>query len=106
MTSRSGTARPPSPCPTTFSASRTAASGSTPASAARSRVLVLGVTTVAGVRIGVLPWEKQEGQDQPGAEPANVGEEAAPSAARLIVEKVVEALQQDPVANKDVGGQR
>src|ERR1700694_1096446 len=105
MTSRNDTARPPSPCPTTCFASRTAASGSTPASATRSRVLPLRITTIARVWIGMLARTKEQGEDQPGPESAHVREKGDPSPDRPNVEKGVESLQCDPVADKDVGGQ-
>src|ERR1700693_3769357 len=103
--SRNGIARPPSRYPTTSTASRTAASGSTPARATASRRL-LRITTVARVRIGVLYRTQEQGEDEPRCEAAHVGEEGDPSADRPDVEKGVEGLQRDPVPDKDVGRQR
>src|ERR1700694_5991530 len=105
MTSRNGTERPPSRCPTTCSASRTAASGNTPASATRSQVLPLRITTIARVWIGMLARTEEQGEDQPGPESAHVRKKGDPSPDRPNVEKGVESLQCDPVADKDVGGQ-
>src|SRR5260370_42583600 len=103
--SRNGIASRPSRYPTTSTASRTAGSGSTPARATMS-LRLLRITTVAGVRIGVLDRTQEQGEDEPRREAAHVGEEGDPSADRPDVEKGVEGMQPGPVADKEVGGQR
>src|SRR6202035_392001 len=106
MTSRNGTARSPSRYPTNCTASRTDASGSTPADPPTARPPLLGIPTVAGGRIDVLPRTEEQGEDQPGPKAAHVGEEGDAATDRPDVQESVERLQRDPVADKHVCGQR
>src|SRR5207247_308632 len=104
--SRSVTGRRPFRCPTTCFASRTVAFGSTPASRAGCWPAPLGVASVAWMRVGVQARAKQDGQDQPGYESPDMGKERDSTADDAQIQKGVEGLQGDPIADKDVGGQR
>src|ERR1700682_932382 len=106
MTSRNVTVKRPSPSPTTCSASRAVASGSTLASAPARRLPRLHIPRVARVRVRMLARPQQEGQDQPAGESTNMGEIRNSAAGDAEAQKGVEQLQADQVAADREGRNR
>src|SRR6202171_6121148 len=103
MTSRNVTVKRPSPSPTTCSASRAVASGSTLASAPARRLPRLHIPRGARVRVRMLARPQQEGQDQPAGESTNMGEIRNSAAGDAEAQKGVEELQSALVVDDQVG---
>src|SRR2546423_15534938 len=93
-------------CPPACTASMAVASSSTLASEAARRRLLSHISRVARVRVGMVARPQQEREDQAADETADVRKERHATAGHADIEERLERVEGDPVADKNIGGER